>query len=126
MTTMHPLSDYGHHRLPHWLWRRSRLAFGAVARLRDTWLVLTGRCSLHQAWQRGLTDGTRSEYQRIVVNGGDIAGKVWTPSGMKPFNYYRANPDQCRHDERFRRDGKLICCWCETVLPSITAAERGK
>ena len=39
-------------------------------RLADAWLILTGRSSLHLAWQIGLEVGTKMEYQRTVVNGG--------------------------------------------------------
>lgn len=39
-------------------------------RLRDAWLVITGRCSLHLAWQSGHDHGTHMEYRRTVVNGG--------------------------------------------------------
>lgn len=42
------------------------------SRLREAWWVLTGKHSLHMAWQAGLHEGTRSEYQRVVVNGGDL------------------------------------------------------
>jgi hypothetical protein len=39
-------------------------------RLREAWLILLGRNSLHLAWQVGLDHGTRMEYERTVVNGG--------------------------------------------------------
>lgn len=42
------------------------------SRLREAWWVLTGQHSLHMAWQAGLHEGSRSEYQRVVVNGGDL------------------------------------------------------
>lgn len=39
-------------------------------RIKEAWLVLIGRNSLHLAWQVGHDDGIREEYQRCVVNKG--------------------------------------------------------
>jgi hypothetical protein len=36
----------------------------------EAWWIVTGRWSLHQAWQDGLDLGARREYQRTVINGG--------------------------------------------------------
>ncbi len=38
----------------------------------EAWLVLSGRCSLHRAWQAGHDYGSRQEYRRIMVYGGDL------------------------------------------------------
>jgi hypothetical protein len=42
---------------PRWYWR-------AV----EAWWVLTGRWSLHRAWQNGLDEGSRNEYRRLITN----------------------------------------------------------
>jgi len=41
-------------------------------RLVEAWWILTGRWSLHGAWQNGLDHGSAVTYQRIIVNGGDL------------------------------------------------------
>lgn len=66
----HPLGKYGHHRLPHWLWRLSPRLHCIVAAIRDIWLISTGRITLHVAWQEGHNHGTACEYHRTVVMGG--------------------------------------------------------
>jgi len=66
----HPLVHFGYKRPPLWLWRRSRRAYVFVAAIKDIWLIATGRCSLHRAWQTGHDDGARGEYHRTVVMGG--------------------------------------------------------
>lgn len=68
----HPLAEYGHYRLPHRLWRASPRALGLVARLRDIWLIASGRLTLHHAWQIGFDQGHADEYHRVVCNGGDL------------------------------------------------------
>lgn len=45
--------------------------YGLRQRLWEAWAVLTGRRSLHRAWQNGVTYGSRNEYARIVTQGGD-------------------------------------------------------
>jgi len=49
----HPLAPFGHHRLPHWLWRASPRAYAVVVAVRDIWLIATGRITLHRAFQHG-------------------------------------------------------------------------
>lgn len=66
----HPLERFGWRRPPHWLWVRSRRAYVVAMALKDIWLILTGRCTLHRAWQTGHDDGSRAEYIRTVINGG--------------------------------------------------------
>jgi hypothetical protein len=41
-------------------------------RLVEAWWILTGRWSLHSAWQNGKDHGSAREFQRIIVNGGDL------------------------------------------------------
>ena len=41
------------------------------SKLREMWWTLTGKWSLHRAWQAGHDHGSRMEYQRIIINGGD-------------------------------------------------------
>lgn len=72
----HPLAPYGYSRPPFWLWRFSPRAFVTVAAIKDMLLIITGRCSLHRAWQAGHDHGTQSEYQRIIINGGDLVPYV--------------------------------------------------
>jgi len=36
----------------------------------EAWWIITGKWSLHRAWQQGHDNGTASEYRRIVINGG--------------------------------------------------------
>ncbi len=55
----------GWHHYPM-LTRRQR----ALQRVREAWWILTGKHSLHRAWQIGHDQGIAHEYQRVVVNGG--------------------------------------------------------
>jgi len=41
-------------------------------RVREAYWCLTGEWSLHRAYQRGLDDGTRHEFTRIMINGGGL------------------------------------------------------
>lgn len=66
----HHLAQFGYRRLPNWLWLRSQRAFVICSALQDMWLILTGRATLHRAWQAGHDHGTQMEYRRTVVNGG--------------------------------------------------------
>lgn len=66
----HPLEKFGFKRTPHWLWRLSPRAFVFASSLQDIWLIVTGRLSLHRAWQAGHDHGTWAEYQRVIINGG--------------------------------------------------------
>jgi hypothetical protein len=34
----------------------------------EAWWVITGRWSLHRAWQDGVTLGTDMEYRRLITN----------------------------------------------------------
>ena len=61
-TLEHPLG------IKIWRGRRGRVLF--VHRIKEAVWILTGRWSLHRAWQRGYDDGTRTEYHRVVVNKG--------------------------------------------------------
>lgn len=36
----------------------------------EAWWIVTGRMSLHRAWQAGMDYGTAQEYRRTVVMGG--------------------------------------------------------
>jgi hypothetical protein len=45
---------------------------GALQRLLQAWWILTGRWSLHRAWQAGKDLGGQDEWRRIMVNGGDL------------------------------------------------------
>lgn len=38
----------------------------------EAWWVLTGRWSLHRAWQAGKDRGSTDEWTRIMRNGGDL------------------------------------------------------
>lgn len=38
----------------------------------EAWWTITGKWSLHKAWQAGHDHGTRFEYERIIKNMGDI------------------------------------------------------
>jgi hypothetical protein len=66
----HPLAGYGYRRPPFWLWRLSPRLFVITAAIGDLWLIVTGRCSLHRAWQHGCDEGRAMEYHRTVVMGG--------------------------------------------------------
>jgi hypothetical protein len=68
-TIKHPLS---YRRPPHWLWRASQRLYVIAAAAGDIWMIVTGRLTLHRAWQSGLDQGRREEYIRIIVNGGDL------------------------------------------------------
>lgn len=36
----------------------------------EAWWIVTGKWSLHRAWQDGRDYGTLKEYERILINGG--------------------------------------------------------
>lgn len=55
------------HPLGFHVWRRRWLQ-----NLREAYWVLTGKWSLHRAWQRGYDQGSVSEWKRIIINKGDI------------------------------------------------------
>lgn len=38
----------------------------------EAWWVVTGKWSLHRAWQAGKDLGGMHEWQRIIINGGDL------------------------------------------------------
>ncbi len=42
--------------------------YGLAWRMRELWWVLTGKWSLHTAWQAGYDDGHQDEYKRLIVN----------------------------------------------------------
>ena len=46
---------------------------GLLHRLRECYWVMTGSWSLHRAWQRGLDEGHRLEYRRLITNRAYIA-----------------------------------------------------
>lgn len=68
-TSHHPLEKFGWRRPPHWLWRRSQRAYVAAMATRDIWLILTGRMTLHRAFQEGHDHGHLMEVRR-QLNGG--------------------------------------------------------
>lgn len=35
----------------------------------EAWWIMTGKWSLHRAWQDGLDHGTDMEYRRLITNG---------------------------------------------------------
>jgi hypothetical protein len=63
----HPLHPFGYRKPPHWLWRMSPRAFVFVAAVKDIWLIVTGRLTLHRAWQAGHDHGSLSEMARAGV-----------------------------------------------------------
>lgn len=50
--------------------RRERGRICWYQRWLEAWWIVTGRWSLHRAWQHGLDHGVRMEYHRTVVRGG--------------------------------------------------------
>lgn len=40
------------------------------------------------------------------------------------YNYYKDNPEQCRHSEYFKKGDVATCCWCETTWPLPSATSR--
>ena len=65
----HPLASYGHHRLPHVLWRIHPRVFMLASAIRDILLIATGRITLHVAWQRGYDAGSAAEVARQMRGG---------------------------------------------------------
>lgn len=63
----HPLAPFGYQRPPHWLWRTSPRAYVFVSAVKDIWLIVTGRCSLHRAWQAGYDDHSRQIMGEVVA-----------------------------------------------------------
>jgi hypothetical protein len=45
----------------------------------EAWLILSGRHSLHRAWQLGLDIGTAMEYRRLITN------KAYLAEAEKPL-----------------------------------------
>ena len=50
--------------------RTDQRAFVVCSALQDIWLIVTGRATLHRAWQAGHDHGRQMEYTRTVINGG--------------------------------------------------------
>lgn len=59
----------------------------------EAFWIVTGKWSLHRAWQHGLDDGSRNEFRRVVINGGDLmpimnatiyATRAAMPGGARP------------------------------------------
>lgn len=65
----HPLARFGYRRPPLWLWKMSPQVYVFVAAIKDIWLIVSGRCSLHRAWQAGHDHGSLMEMRR-QANGG--------------------------------------------------------
>lgn len=65
----HPLARFGYRRPPHWLWQRLPRTYVFVAAVKDIWLIATGRCTLHRAWQAGHDDGHLQEIERTLRGG---------------------------------------------------------
>ena len=56
-----------------WIIHRNRYGWPTwYQRWLEAWWIITGRWSLHAAWQIGKDQGGRDEYTRIMVNGGDL------------------------------------------------------
>jgi len=62
----HPLEAFGYRRPPFWLWRIHPQLYVFVAAVKDVWLIVTGRLSLHKAWQAGHNHGSLMEISRQV------------------------------------------------------------
>lgn len=54
----HPLSSFGYRRIPHRIWRLSNRAGVIASAMNDIWLILSGKLTLHRAWQAGYDNGT--------------------------------------------------------------------
>jgi len=52
--------------------RLGMLRPGWYQRAFEAWWCLTGKWSLHKAWQAGFDRGVRLEYERVVENWGDL------------------------------------------------------
>lgn len=65
----HHLAQFGYRRPPHWLWRLHPRVFIVCSAMQDIWLILTGRATLHRAWQAGHDHGHLMEVTR-QLNGG--------------------------------------------------------
>lgn len=64
----HPLEPFGYRRPPHRLWRFKPL-YSFVAATMDIWLIITGRLTLHRAWQAGYDQHIRDECARRARGG---------------------------------------------------------
>jgi hypothetical protein len=65
----HPLSKFGYSRPPHWLWRASPRAYVVASAIKDICLIVTGRLTLHRAWQDGSDQGSSRELSRQLRGG---------------------------------------------------------
>lgn len=72
-----PLHPLGFH-----IWRDKRGWVRWSQRIREAWWILTGKWSLHRAWQVGCDQGSLAEYKRIIVNKGDI---YFLLTALRPF-----------------------------------------
>jgi hypothetical protein len=63
------------HALGFRIWRTKRFNVSFSHRVREAFWILTGQWSLHRAWQIGHDQGTQHEWQRVIVNMGDITAQ---------------------------------------------------
>ena len=68
----------------------------------EAWWVVTGKWSLHRAWQDGKDLGSLMEYRRIIINGGDLV-----PIKHQAFN--DGIEIACRRIETCNDETTLIC-----------------
>jgi hypothetical protein len=73
-----------------------------AAAIGDIWLIVTGKLTLHRAWQCGYDQGQRAEYRRIIVNGGDLI-----PVKYEAFNL--GVETACHRIETCNDETSLIC-----------------
>jgi len=102
VNTDHPLNIFGYRKMPHSLWRLSPRLYVIVSALNDIRLIVTGKLTLHRAWQAGHDTGTQAEYRRIVVNGGDLVpyikalhearGALWELYNWKSRESFECDP----------------------------------
>lgn len=50
----------------------AHVMFNPFARCVDAWMILTGKWTLQQYWQRGYDFGKAHEYDRIIGSWGDL------------------------------------------------------
>lgn len=62
----HPLAPFGYRVAPHGLWRLSPRLFMVTQGIIDIGFIVSGRLSLHRAWQAGYDEGTAVGYKLTI------------------------------------------------------------
>jgi hypothetical protein len=76
-------------------------------RFREAWWALTGKWTLHKAWQAGHNQGARAEYYRVVINQGDLVPYVRVATAAR---LYLALRQRDKSPQRKELSNALVEC----------------